>query len=179
MSSSFAFDTLSEGLAHLRELYTELHRHPELSSEEHATAGRIAEELERIGCTVHRGGDVWQVAVPSWRPDLTAEEDLAEEIVNHSGPTPIDDLRSALQVVAANVGIAYAPLPLLKNLARKQVKALPLRGATGSLSQIALVWRKADDSDAVQDFVGVTKGRTARSSRGQSHPRSGAKKARR
>lgn len=106
-------------------------------------------------------------------------EDLAEEIVNHSGPTPIDDLRSALQVVAANVGIAYAPLPLLKNLARKQVKALPLRGATGSLSQIALVWRKADDSDAVQDFVGVTKGRTARSSRGQSHPRSGAKKARR
>lgn len=105
-------------------------------------------------------------------------EDLAEEIVNFSGQLPIDDLRSALQVVAANVGIAYAPLPLLKNLARKQVKALPLVGEE-STSEIALVWRKVDDSDAVQDFVGVTKGRTVRSSRGRSHPRSGGKKARR
>lgn len=104
--------------------------------------------------------------------------DLSEEIVNFSGQSPIDDLRSALQVVAANVGIAYAPLPLLKNLARKQVKALPLAGEEPA-SEIALVWRKADDSDAVQDFVGVTKGRTVRSSRGRSHPRSGGKKRRR
>lgn len=98
-------------------------------------------------------------------------EDLAEEIVNFDGQSPIDDLRSALQVVAANVGVAYAPLPLLKNLARKQIKALPLVGAEPA-TQIALVWRKADDSDAVQDFVGVTKGRTVRSSRGNAHPRS-------
>ena len=104
--------------------------------------------------------------------------DLTEEIVNFSGQSPIDDLRSALQVVAANVGIAYAPLPLLKNLARKQVKALPLAGEEPA-SEIALVWRKADDSDAVQDFVGVTKGRTVRSSRGKTHPRSGGKKRRR
>ena len=104
--------------------------------------------------------------------------DLADEIVNFDGPSPIDDLRSALQVVAANVGVAYGPLPLLKNLARKQIKALPLVGEEPA-TQIALVWRKADDSDAVQDFVGVTKGRTVRSSRGKAHPRSGAKRARR
>ena len=105
-------------------------------------------------------------------------EDLADEIVNFDGQSPIDDLRSALQVVAANVGVAYAPLPLLKNLARKQIKALELAGEVPA-TQIALVWRKADDSDAVQDFVGVTKGRTVRSSRGKAHPRSGAKRARR
>lgn len=105
-------------------------------------------------------------------------EDLADEIVNFDGPSPIDDLRSALQVVAANVGVAYGPLPLLKNLARKQIKALQLVGEEPA-TQIALVWRKADDSDAVQDFVGVTKGRTVRSSRGKAHPRSGAKRARR
>ena len=105
--------------------------------------------------------------------------DLAGEIVNFSGHMPIDDLRSALQIVAANVGIAYAPLPLLKNLARKQVKALPLEGEAGCPTEVALVWRKADDSDAVQDFVGVTKGRTVRSSRGREHPRSGVKKTRR
>ena len=105
-------------------------------------------------------------------------EDLADEIVNFDGQSPIDDLRSALQVVAANVGVAFAPLPLLKNLARKQIKALQLAGEEPA-TQIALVWRKADDSDAVQDFVGVTKGRTVRSSRGKSHPRSGAKRAQR
>jgi len=66
----------------------------------------------------------------------------------------------------------------LKNLARKQIKALPLVGEEPA-TQIALVWRKVDDSDAVQDFVGVTKGRTVRSSRGKAHPRSGAKRARR
>lgn len=103
--------------------------------------------------------------------------DLADEIVNFDGQSPIDDLRSALQVVAANVGVAYAPLPLLKNLARKQIKALHLLGEEPA-TQIALVWRKADDSDAVQDFVGVTKGRTVRSSRGKAHPRSGAKRTR-
>lgn len=104
--------------------------------------------------------------------------DLADEIVNFDGQSPIDDLRSALQVVAANVGVAYGPLPLLKNLARKQIKALPLLGEEPA-TQIALVWRRADDSDAVQDFVGVTKGRTVRSSRGNAHPRSGAKRTRR
>ncbi|GAA3512360.1 LysR family transcriptional regulator substrate-binding protein [Corynebacterium pilbarense] len=125
------------------------------------------------------------VAVP--KDSLYAEvgevtrEDLADEIVNFDGQSPIDDLRSALQVVAANVGVAYAPLPLLKNLARKQIKALELAGEEPA-TQIALVWRKVDDSDAVQDFVGVTKGRTvrsSRSSRGKSHPRSGAKRAQR
>ena len=105
-------------------------------------------------------------------------EDLADEIVNFDGQSPIDDLRSALQVVAANVGVAFAPLPLLKNLARKQIKALQLAGEEPA-TQIALVWRKADDSDSVQDFVGVTKGRTVRSSRGKAHPRSGAKRAQR
>lgn len=105
--------------------------------------------------------------------------DLAGEIVNFSGQMPIDDLRSALHIVAANVGIAYAPLPLLKNLARKQVKALPLAGEEGCPTEVALVWRKVDDSDTVQDFVGVTKGRTVRSSRGREHPRSGGKRARR
>ena len=105
-------------------------------------------------------------------------EDLADEIVNFDGQSPIDDLRSALQVVAANVGVAFAPLPLLKNLARKQIKALQLAGEEPA-TQIALVWRRADDSDAVQDFVGVTKGRTVRSSRGNAHPRSGAKRTRR
>lgn len=107
--------------------------------------------------------------------------DLAEEIVNldFEAQPRIDDLRSALQVVAANVGVVYAPLPLLKNLSKKQVTALPLPAGEAPVTPVALVWRKTDDCDAVQDFVGVAKGRTARSSRGAAHPRSGGKRARR
>ncbi|EEI17707.1 LysR family transcriptional regulator substrate-binding protein [Corynebacterium lipophiloflavum] len=84
------------------------------------------------------------------------------------------DLRDALRVVAANVGVAFAPKPLLKVLAKKQVT---VRGVEGDPTQIALVWRRDEDSDAIQDFVGVAKGRTPRSSR--SSPRTGGRRGRR
>lgn len=94
--------------------------------------------------------------------------DLEGEIVNWTyGPqAPIDELRAALQVVAANVGVALAPLPLLKMLSKKQIACLEVRDAPCVETEIALVWRKSDDCDVIQDFVGVAKGRTVRSSRG-------------
>lgn len=119
----------------------------------------------------------------------------------------IDELRAALQVVAANVGIAFAPAPLLKMLSKKQVVVLEVLddgsgahrvgaesgvaragaaepGAAGARvaesdaepgaagaprpaeTSIALVWKVENDSEAIQDFVGVAKGRTRNSSRG-------------
>lgn len=114
----------------------------------------------------------------------------------------IDELRAALQVVAANVGIAFAPAPLLKMLSKKQVVVLEVLddasgarpvgaesgaaragaadarvaesdaepGAAGAPrpveTSIALVWKVENDSEAIQDFVGVAKGRTRNSSRG-------------
>lgn len=123
------------------------------------------------------------------RPD-----DLADEHVNYrfipgvgdssgleSGSgvpagSSIDELRTALQVVAANVGVAYAPAPLLKVLSKKQVVVLEVRGNGGgaegstaageAASEIALVWKIDQDSEAIQDFVGVAKGRTRNTSRG-------------
>ena len=108
----------------------------------------------------------------------------------------IDELRAALQVVAANVGVAYAPAPLLKVLSKKQVVVLGLRGtgggaagaveesqeaagaveveeAQGAETEIALVWKVEKDSEAIQDFVGVAKGRTRNSSRGRGTSKSG------
>ncbi|AKV59873.1 hypothetical protein AK829_05535 [Corynebacterium riegelii] len=107
-------------------------------------------------------------------------EDLRDEIVNFdffeclkpageaAGETvgdAIEQLRTALQVVAANVGVAYGPLPLLRALSKKQVVAAPLEALEVAPTEIALVWKKERDSEEVQDFVGVAKGRTVRSSR--------------
>lgn len=87
------------------------------------------------------------------------------------------ELRSALQVVAANVGIAVGPLPLLRALSKKQVAALPLAAPAGvaAATEVGLVWLKERDADDIQDFVGVAKGRTARSSRGGGDERVRAK----
>ncbi|WJY67716.1 LysR family transcriptional regulator substrate-binding protein [Corynebacterium auris] len=94
--------------------------------------------------------------------------DLEGEIVTFefAAGAEIGELRDALQVVAANVGVAFAPRPLLKILAKKQVAALELIDEAAPVTTIALVWQKVADSDAIQDFVGVAKGRTVNSSRG-------------
>lgn len=99
--------------------------------------------------------------------------ELDEEIVNYrippSGEVVVAEVRAALQVVAANVGIAIAPRPLLRVLSGNQVVPLSLAEAADTVpaTRIALVWRKADDSEAIQDFVGITKGRRAGSARHQ------------
>ena len=78
----------------------------------------------------------------------------------------------ALQVVAANVGVAFAPAPLLKVLSKKQVVVAELQGEPAhEPTAIALVWKVEEDSDAIQDFVGVAKGRTRNSSRSSAENR--------
>lgn len=95
--------------------------------------------------------------------------ELEEEILNYrmgnDGTIDYDQLRTALQVVGANVGVAVAPRPVLKVLSKKQVVALELVDESVPATEIALVWRREADSDAIQDFVGVAKGRTGNSSR--------------
>ena len=107
--------------------------------------------------------------------------DVADEHLNYrladSGHVDVPAVRDALQVVAANVGIAIAPRPLLKVLSKKQVVPLSLKDESVPVTEIALVWRKEDDGEAIQDFVGVAKGRTARSSRQEKPKRSAREKA--
>ncbi len=102
--------------------------------------------------------------------DLTLE-DVADEHVNYAigqdGMVDVGQVREGLQVVAANVGIVIAPRPLLTVLSKKLVVPLGLNEPADRVTrtEIALVWPKAEDSDAIQDFVGVAKGRTANSTR--------------
>ncbi|GLZ10924.1 phenylalanine--tRNA ligase beta subunit [Actinomadura sp. NBRC 104425] len=44
----------------------------------------VVRRLEQVGCTVE-GGDVLTVTPPSWRPDLTDPNDLAEEVIRLEG----------------------------------------------------------------------------------------------
>lgn len=101
--------------------------------------------------------------------DTLNAADLADEIINYRADTNgyIDpaDIRPQLQVVAANVGAVIAPRPLLKALSGKQIEHRGFVDPTATPTTIALVWWKENDSDAVQDFVGIAKGRTLNSSR--------------
>lgn len=109
-----------------------------------------------------------------------AQADVADEHVNFRyGEGTIDDLRMALHLVAANVGVAFAPAPLLKVLSKKQVVALETVGDSAAAftpTDIALVWKVEEDGDAIQDFVGVARGRTRNSSRRLSDAARGMKK---
>ncbi len=100
--------------------------------------------------------------------------ELADEVEMYRTPTSgIDDipaLKEALSVVAANVGIAIAPKPLLRALRPRSVVHRDLfQDATPPIpeTRIALVWLKDRDADEVQDFVGICRGRKAGSSRGR------------
>lgn len=110
------------------------------------------------------------VAVPKDSPlaDL-AEIDLAESDVHvvDAGPVPAD-VDAALDLVEANVGVVVLPQSLFRAASRKDLVARPLLDAPGT--RIALVWRDEDASDTTEEFIGVVRGRTANSSRGQDQP---------
>jgi phenylalanyl-tRNA synthetase beta chain len=44
----------------------------------------VAEKLTLVGCEISKG-DLWQVTVPSWRPDLTMPVELVEEVARLIG----------------------------------------------------------------------------------------------
>lgn len=102
--------------------------------------------------------------------DEISEDDVAEEKILYryeGGEVDIQAVRDNLQVVAANVGVVIAPRPLLKVLAGKKIETRNFRSTTTGVpaTTIALVWEKDADSEAIQDFVGIAKGRTLNSSR--------------
>lgn len=70
----------------------------------------------------------------------------------------------AIDTVAAGTGIVILPMSVARAHQRKDVVAVPVRGAAGS--SVGLGWLVAADDDRVETFVGIVRGRTARSSRG-------------
>ena len=69
-----------------------------------------------------------------------------------------------VELVAAGTGHAILPHGVARLHHRKDVVAIPVTDAAPT--RIALVWRVERDDADIQEFVGVVRGRTARSSRG-------------
>jgi phenylalanyl-tRNA synthetase beta chain len=69
-------------------------------------AGKAEQVLRALGCDVKRQGEgVLSVSAPSWRPDLTREEDLIEEVARIWG---YDQIPSVVPSVHASEGTAPA-----------------------------------------------------------------------
>ncbi|MGP3535927.1 LysR substrate-binding domain-containing protein [Microbacterium sp. RD1] len=139
--------------------------------------------IDTEGLSVIRLYDEVPVVVTSVESSLTAAEeldlaDLAGEVVIVprdavlTAPVPgavpaafdpPETTADAIATVAAGVGVVIVPMSLARLHARKDVTYRPLR--EGPSSTVALAWPRDADTDDVQTFVGIVRGRTANSSR--------------
>ena len=71
--------------------------------------------------------------------------------------------QEAIETVAAGTGVVIMPMSIARLHQRKDVVTRVVSDLEPTT--IALVWRIERDDEVTQTFVGVTKGRTARSSR--------------
>jgi DNA-binding transcriptional LysR family regulator len=78
-------------------------------------------------------------------------------------PWPPMTVREAVEVAASGSGIVVLPLSLARLHHRKDVRHV--RVSDLPETEVALVWPVTRDAADTQDFVGVVRGRTSRSSR--------------
>lgn len=101
-------------------------------------------------------GHVFEAVEQVVTSDLDGEN-MLHETVSESG------WEAAIELVAANVGIVVVPQSIGRLFARKDIVQRPLTDAP--TTQIGLAWVTATMSDDIDDFIGIVRGRTARSSR--------------
>ena len=88
--------------------------------------------------------------------DLTDELDVLAEF-------PELDLPMAIETVAAGSGYVIVPMSLARLHSRKDVEFRPVTDAEES--PVGLAWLTSNEDPGTQVFVGIVRGRTARSSR--------------
>jgi DNA-binding transcriptional LysR family regulator len=88
--------------------------------------------------------------------DLGAENVLTVDLLHGTG-------EEAVELVAANVGVAVMPQSVARSLSRKDVVARPLRD--GADTGISLVWPADAPHPLCDVFIGIVRGRTPNSSR--------------
>lgn len=131
------------------------------------TDSEFPEDLHRIRIY----DEAWGVAFEKEHTFSIAEQilvsELEGELVLLESTSPAE-LREMLSVVATGAGIAIGPRPILRELAKKEVKSADLLDADGTLqshTSIWLIWPKSEDDETRQEFVGIVQGRRAGSTR--------------
>ncbi|GAA3512936.1 hypothetical protein GCM10022294_24390 [Dietzia aurantiaca] len=116
---------VSDHLPWLRDLYRHFHRRPELSMAEHATAGRIEQELTALGLEPQRIGGTGVVAV----------------IENGEGPTVLARADTDALPLQEDTGLEYASqAPGVIHACGHDAHAAALLGATRVLSENRDEW---------------------------------------
>lgn len=123
------------------------------------------------------------VVVMSVDSDLTAADDIgiadlagevvivpADDVLHAQIPdavppafAPPVDTAEAIATVAAGVGVVIVPMSLARAHQRRDVEHRVLRD--GPRSTVALAWLRDKTTPDVENFIGIVRGRTARSSR--------------
>jgi DNA-binding transcriptional LysR family regulator len=98
--------------------------------------------------------------VPEWGQVATPEAR------QRSSSMPTMTTRQAVSVVATGSGIVIVPLSVARLHHRKDVVHLPVTGVAPT--RVGLAWRVDDDDPRLEEFIGIVRGRTERSSRGAS-----------
>jgi DNA-binding transcriptional LysR family regulator len=101
---------------------------------------------------------------------LADDTDFADNTVptNNTVLEVTTTVKDAVELVAAGAGVLLVPQSVARLYGRKDVVAVPITDAPETT--IALIWRAEETSDAIDDFVGIVRGRSARSSRGTPTP---------
>lgn len=123
--------------------------------------------------------------IPLWSEEqvvvLSKDHPLAEfdelEPADLSDDLVLEGLEAkvAVETVAAGTGIAFLPMSVARMHQRKDVRAVPVPELPRT--EVGLAWRVDDDDPQVEEFIGIVRGRTERSSRGSSTPAEPAKPA--
>lgn len=77
---------------------------------------------------------------------------------------PPMSVREAMEVVASGTGVALVPMSVARLHHRKDTVYRPVTDLPPTT--VGLAWLVDNDDDRVQAFIGIVRGRTARSSRG-------------
>ncbi|UNX53703.1 LysR family substrate-binding domain-containing protein [Georgenia sp. TF02-10] len=100
--------------------------------------------------------------VPEWRA-------VARE-VRDGGRAPVAPMSvpAAVEVAASGAGILILPMSLARLHHRRDVVHRPVTGVAPS--EVGLAWLAGNEDPRVETFVGIVRGRTERSSRGNQPP---------
>lgn len=96
--------------------------------------------------------------VPEWA------ELASPDALERTRAMPAMTTRQAVSVVASGSGVVVVPMSVARLHHRKDVVHRPVTGVAPS--PVGLAWRVDDEDPRLEDFIGVVRGRTERSSRG-------------